>query len=177
MNALDTVIESPDRFAALVWLGGGIGGFEGGNTPQEQEFLNAESKAEEEGRADEAADLDVHIWVDGVGQSPTRVPVAIRDAVRAMDREIQEPGREFGTNTRLEPRANERLGDLAVPTLAVIGAFDTSGTRKAARRLADAAPNVRLEEWPDVAHMIGMEQPARLAALLVEFLGKLPRWG
>jgi 3-oxoadipate enol-lactonase len=177
MNALDTVIESPDRFAALVWLGGGVGGYEGGNTPEEQEFLNAEGKAEEEGRADEAADLDVHIWVDGVGQGPTHVPAAIRDAVRAMDREIQEPGREFGSNTRLEPRANERLGDLAVPVLAVVGALDTSGTRKAARRLADGAPNVRLEEWPDVAHMIAMEQPERLAALLVEFLGQLPRWG
>ncbi|HTK45766.1 MAG TPA: alpha/beta hydrolase [Patescibacteria group bacterium] len=177
MNALDAVIESPDRFAALGWLGGGVGGFEGGNTPEEQEFLNAEGKAEEEGRADAAADLDVHIWVDGVGQPPTRVPAAIRDAVRAMDREIQEPGRQFGTNTRLEPRANERLDGLAVPVLAVVGALDTSGTRKAARRLADAAPNVRLEEWPDVAHMIAMEQPERLAALLVEFLGQLPRWG
>src|SRR4051812_9226449 len=68
MNALNAVIESPDRFAALVWLGGGVGGFEGGNTPEEQEFLNAEGKAEEDGQPDLAADLDVRIWVDGVGQ-------------------------------------------------------------------------------------------------------------
>jgi 3-oxoadipate enol-lactonase len=176
IQVLDTVLESPDRFVGFAWLGGGVGGFEGGNNPQEQELLNAEDKAEEEGQADLAADLDVRIWVDGVGQPPTRVPAAVRDAVRAMDREILEPGREYGTNTPLEPRANERLGDLAVPTLVVIGALDVSGTRKAARRLAEAAPNARLEEWPDVAHMIGMEQPDRLAALLVEFLAPLPRW-
>jgi pimeloyl-ACP methyl ester carboxylesterase len=176
MQVLDTVLESPDRFVAFGWLGGGVGGFEGGNNPQEQELLNAEDKAEEDGQPDLAADLDVRIWVDGVGQPPTRVPAAIRDAVRSMDREVLEPGREFGTNTRLEPRANDRLGDLAVPTLAVIGALDVSGTRKAARRLAEGAPNVRLEEWPDVAHMIAMEQPDRLAALLVEFLAQLPRW-
>src|SRR4029079_18192459 len=30
MNALDTVIEAPDRFVALCWLGGGVGGFDGG---------------------------------------------------------------------------------------------------------------------------------------------------
>jgi pimeloyl-ACP methyl ester carboxylesterase len=176
MHCLDAALESPERFAALVWLGGGVGGFEGGNNPQEQELLDAEGKAEEDGNPDLAADLDVHIWVDGVGQPPTRVPASIRDAVRSMDRELLEPGREFGTNTRLDPRANDRLGDLALPTLAVVGALDTSGTRKAARRLAEAAPNVRLEEWPDVAHMIAMEQPERLAALLVEFLGPLPRW-
>jgi 3-oxoadipate enol-lactonase len=176
MQALDTVLETPDRFVAFGWLGGGVGGFEGGNNPQEQELLNAENKAEEDGQPDLAADLDVRIWVDGVGQPPTRVPAAIRDAVRSMDREVLEPGREFGTNAPLEPRANERLGDLAVPTLAVIGALDVSGTRKAARRLAEGALNVRLEEWPDVAHMIAMEQPDRLAALLVEFLAPLPRW-
>ena len=176
MHCLDAVLETPERFVALGWLGGGVGGFEGGNNPQEQELLDDESKAEEDGKPDLAADLDVHIWVDGVGQPPTRVPASIRDAVRSMDRELLEPGREFGTNTRLEPRANERLGDLAVQTLAVIGALDTSGTRKAARRLADAAPNVRLEEWPDVAHMIAMEAPDRVAALLVEFLAPLPRW-
>jgi pimeloyl-ACP methyl ester carboxylesterase len=175
-QCLDTVLESPERFVAFGWLGGGVSGFEGGNNPQEQELFSAESKAEEDGQPDLAADLDVRIWVDGVGQPPTRVPDSVREAVRSMDRELLEPGREFGTPTRLEPSANERLGDLAVPTLAVIGGLDTSRTRKAARRLADGAPNVRLEEWPDVAHMIAMEQPERLATLLEEFLAPLPRW-
>jgi 3-oxoadipate enol-lactonase len=176
MNVLDTALEAADRFVAVVWLGGGVGGFEGGQTPEEKELMDAEGKAEEDGKPDLAAELDVQIWVDGVGQPPTRVPAALRDAVRSMDRELLEPGREFGTNTHLEPRATDSLAELAVPTLAVIGALDTSGTRAAARRLADGAPNVRLEEWPDVAHMIAMEQPKRLAALLVEFLAPLPRW-
>ena len=30
--------------------------------------------------------------------------------------------------------------------------------------------------WPDVAHMIGMEVPDRLAALILDFLAPLPRW-
>jgi 3-oxoadipate enol-lactonase len=176
MNALDAVIEQPARFVALGWLGGGVGGFEGGNTPEEQALLDAEGKAEEDGEPDLAADLDVQIWVDGVGQPQDRVPASIRDAVRAMDRELLEPGREFGTNTRLEPRANDRLAEVSVPVLAIIGALDTSGTRAAARRLADGAPNVRLEEWPDVAHMIAMEAPERVANVLLEFLAPLPRW-
>src|SRR6185503_12660369 len=44
MNALDTVIEAPDRFVALCWLGGGVGGFDGGKTPEEQTLFDAESK-------------------------------------------------------------------------------------------------------------------------------------
>lgn len=176
MNVLDTALEAPDRFVAIVWLGGGVGGFDGGKTPEEQALMDAEGKAEEDGQPDLAAELDVQIWVDGVGQPRTRVPAPIRDAVRAMDRELLEPGREFGTNTKLEPLANERLAELSLPILAVIGGLDTSGTRAAARRLAEGAPNVQLEEWPDVAHMIAMEQPERLAAVLVDFLAPLPRW-
>ena len=30
--------------------------------------------------------------------------------------------------------------------------------------------------WDDVAHMIGMEQPDRLAAAVIEFLAPLDRW-
>jgi 3-oxoadipate enol-lactonase len=176
MTCLDTALESPARFVALGWLGGGVGGFDGGKTPEEQLLFDAEGKAEEDGQPDLAAELDARIWVDGVGQPPTRVAPAVRSAVLAADRELLEPGRQFGTNTRLEPPANERLAELSVRTLAVIGALDTSGTRAAARRLAAGAPHVRLEEWPDVAHMIAMEQPARLASLLVEFLAPLPRW-
>ena len=176
MNALDAVIETPDRFVALGWLGGGVGGFDGGRTAEEQALLDAEGKAEEDGDPDLAADLDVRIWVDGVGQPAGRVPAEIREAVRTMDRELLEPGHEFGTNTRLEPPANARLNDVAVPVLAIIGELDTSGTRAAARRLAEGAPNVRLESWPDVAHMVAMEAPDRVAALLVELLAPLPRW-
>src|SRR6185436_1642029 len=176
MNALDTVIEAPDRFVALCWLGGGVGGFDGGKTPEEQTLFDAESKAEEDGDPDLAAELDVQIWVDGVGQPKSRPAAEVREAVKRMDRELLEPGREFGDNTRLQPLANERLDDVAVPVLAIIGELDTSGTRAAARRLAEGAPNVRLESWPDVAHMVAMEQPDRTAALITEFLAPLARW-
>jgi pimeloyl-ACP methyl ester carboxylesterase len=46
-----------------------------------------------------------------------------------------------------------------------------------AHRLEDAAPNARAEIWDDVAHMIGMEVPERLAARIAAFLGPLRPWG
>jgi pimeloyl-ACP methyl ester carboxylesterase len=42
--------------------------------------------------------------------------------------------------------------------------------------LAERARNATLISWPDVAHLIGMEVPDRLAAAIVEFLATLPRW-
>jgi pimeloyl-ACP methyl ester carboxylesterase len=176
MIALDTVLDSPDRFVAFVWVGGGIGGFDGGATADEIALYEEGDALEGAGDADGLADLDIRAWVDGIGQSPSRVPAAIREAVREMDRPLVEPGRVFGKPIPLDPPANERLGSVRVPTLAVVGALDTSGTRAAAARLAEAVPAARAITIPDVAHLVGMEVPVELAALIVEFLAPLPRW-
>jgi 3-oxoadipate enol-lactonase len=176
-NALDAAIETPDRFAALIWVAGGISGFEAEPTSEEAAAFRAMESAHDAGDLDAEAEWDTRIWVDGIGQSPTRVAPLIRQAVLEEDRKLIVPGRVFGTPKRLDPPANERLGDLAVPTLAIVGALDTPETRSAAQRLAKAAPNARLVTIPDVAHMVGMEVPGELARLIMDFLAPLPRWG
>jgi pimeloyl-ACP methyl ester carboxylesterase len=76
----------------------------------------------------------------------------------------------------LEPAVNDRLEELRCPVLFVAGELDFSDAVQAAQRIEAAAPNGRALIWPDVAHMIGMEQPERLAAAIVEFLAPLDRW-
>jgi 3-oxoadipate enol-lactonase len=176
MIALDTLLESPDRFVAFVWVGGGIGGFDGGATPEEIALYEEGDALEGAGDADGLADLDVRAWVDGIGQPPSRVPAALREAVRAMDRPLVEPGRIFGKPIPLAPVANERLDAISAPTLVVVGGLDNSGTRASAARLAEGVAGARLVTLPDVAHLIGMEAPDRLAGLIVEHLAPLPRW-
>ena len=58
----------------------------------------------------------------------------------------------------------------------VAGSLDLSHMTHSAHRVEAAAPNARAIIWDDVAHMIGMEQPERLANAIVEFLAPLPRW-
>jgi pimeloyl-ACP methyl ester carboxylesterase len=93
-----------------------------------------------------------------------------------MDRLLYQPGRVTGRPIVLDPPANDRLGDLRCPVLAVAGAFDVSDVVQAARRLESAAPNARAVVWPDVAHMIGMEVPDRLNGLIVDFVGPFRPW-
>ena len=56
------------------------------------------------------------------------------------------------------------------------GTLDFSSCVDAARRLESAAPNARALIWDDVAHMIGMEQPERLANAIVDFVEPLRPW-
>ena len=178
--ALDAVLESPDRFVAYIWVGAGIGGFEKPADPAEDELFEAEGKAEDDGDWDLAAELDTRIWVDGwidgVNQPPTRADPAVRAAIKGWDRELLEPGRVYGSFKRPEPPAVRRLEEIAAPTLVVIGELDTTGTRAAAEEVARRVRGARIERLPNVAHIIGMEVPETLAALIVEHLAPLPRW-
>jgi pimeloyl-ACP methyl ester carboxylesterase len=177
--AIDAVLAAPDRFVALLWVGGGINGFDRDVLPSEDELFEAEGAAEEAGDWDLAAELDTRIWVDGwrdgVNEPTTRVDPKVRAAIKAWDREILEPGREFGNRIKAAP-AVDRLGDIEVPTLVAIGDLDTSGTRAAAEQLAEAVEGARLVHFPNAAHIIGMEAPAELAAAMLDLLAPLHAW-
>ena len=174
----DTAIEFPDRVVAAIGVGAGVGGFDGGATPEELELFEEGEALEEADPVDPdaVADFDVRFWVDGPGQPDDRVPAEIREAVREMDRAHNLPGVVDGQPIVLEPKAVERIGDLTCPVLAVAGTLDCSEVLATARFLEANVPNTRVIVWDDVAHMIGMEQPKRLADAIVEFLAPLPRW-
>lgn len=175
--ALDTIIEAPDRAAAFVSVGGGINGFDGGMTPEER-ALEERAEAAAEAFDDQAGpELDLRLWVDGVGQPPDRVPAWLRDLVREMDRPMYRRDLVFGRPIPLSPLASERLSEVRLPVLAVVGELDTSGTQASAIHLEAQVAGARRVVVPGVAHMIGMEVPDRLADLIVDFVAPLDPWG
>jgi 3-oxoadipate enol-lactonase len=177
MIAIDTAIEYPDRVVAVVGVAAGIGGFEVESTADEVPILEEYERLDsaEPFDADALTDFETRVWLDGVGQPPNRVDPALRAMFRSMARPLNEPGRVRGREVRLDPPADERLAELRCPVLAVAGTLDFSDVVQTARHLEAAAPDARAVVWDDVAHMIGMEQPERLAATIADFLGPLDR--
>jgi 3-oxoadipate enol-lactonase len=176
--AFDTAIEHPDRVVAVVGVAAGLGGLEGEATAEEFALFEEMDRLEsaDPPDPDAIADFDVRVWVDGPGQPPTRVPAAIREAVRMMDRPQYVAGHVGGRPIVLTPPAAERLAELTAPVLAVAGALDVSDVAQTAQHLATNAPAARAVILPDVAHMIGMEVPDRLNELIVEFVRPLGTW-
>jgi pimeloyl-ACP methyl ester carboxylesterase len=174
--AFDTAIEAPDRVVAVVGVAAGLGGFDGGNTPEEIAIFDEMERLENADPIDPSAvaDIDIRAWVDGPGQPGNRVAAAIRDLVHEMD--LLDPSRPQGKPRRLAPPASERLSELRCPILAVAGELDMSEVVVTARHLEANAPNAHALIWNDVAHMIGMEQPARLTEAIVEFVAPLGHW-
>ncbi len=175
--ALDTILETPDRAVAFAWVGGGISGFEGNlPTAEETAIFDRADELEAGDDVEALADLEVQIWVDGIGQPAGRAPAWIRDAVRDMDLPLLKKDRVMGRPIPFEPPADKRLGDLHVPLLIVVGALDTTGTRASAVRLEDAVAGARRIVYSEVAHMVGMEAPERLAGDIVELVRPLGAW-
>jgi pimeloyl-ACP methyl ester carboxylesterase len=174
--AFDTAITAPERVVAIVGVAAGLGGFPGEETPEETAIFKEMEEIEGQDPVDPAAvaEIDIRAWVDGPGQPPTRVAPWIRDLVREMD--VWDPSQPQGKPNRLDPPANERIREIRCPVLAVAGELDFGEVAQVARHLEANAPNARALIWPDVAHMIGMEQPERLSAAIVDFLAPLDRW-
>jgi pimeloyl-ACP methyl ester carboxylesterase len=176
--AVDTAIEFPDRVRALVTAGSNIGGFEPEPTPEEKELFAEMERLEEAADDIEAmVELDLRVWVNGPGQPSDRVAPWIQQAVRDMDRAIAGRSSGFGQPIRLEPPAAERLDALTMPVLAIAGALDVSDVTATALHLQESVPGTRAVVMPGVAHLVGMEAPERLAALIIGFLRPLGGFG
>jgi 3-oxoadipate enol-lactonase len=178
MIAFDTAIEFPDRVVAVVGVGSGVGGYDGGSTPEEEEIERAYELVDSADPFDAAAltEFEVGVWGDGPGQPAGRLAADLRTLLYEMGLPLNEPDHVRGHEVRLDPPAAGRLGEIGCPVLAVAGTLDFSGVAETARMLETHAPHARALVWDDVAHMIGMEQPQRLAAAIVAFLAPLEPW-
>lgn len=179
MLAFDTAIEAPDRVVAVVGVAAGLGGFDTEPEPAELPILEAYERVDQAEPFDAVAltEFEVQVWGNGPGQPVDRVRPEVRERLFEMGLPLNQPERVAGRRIALDPPAAERLAELGHPILAVAGTLDFSEVVATARRLDTAAPNGMALIWDDVAHMIGMERPARLAAAIVEFLAPLDRWG
>lgn len=178
MIAFDTAIESPDRVVAVVGVGAGVGGYDGGSTAEEAAIEEEYERVDSADPFDAIAltEFEVGVWGDGPGQPAGRLAADARTLLYQMGLPLNEPDHVRGREVRLAPPAADRIAELRCPVLTVAGTLDFSGVVTAARMLEADAPNARAVIWDDVAHMIGMEQPDRLAGEIVAFLAPLRPW-
>ena len=90
--------------------------------------------------------------------------------MRGWIQSTYEEEKAEGKPQPLDPPAAQRLDELRVPTLVMVGSADEPGGVAAGRHLAASVAGARLVEFPGVAHMIQLEEPERFIRLVLEFL-------
>jgi pimeloyl-ACP methyl ester carboxylesterase len=171
--AMDFALTHPSRAKALIMVDSGPSGLKL-DVPSSSKFADAE-KAFEAGDMDLVAEIETQIWFDGIDRTPEQVNPAMRELLYEMNRlalshEIKQLGkRQPNTQTP----AFDRLGDLNLPVLIIVGAHDTPYTLAAADYMTEKIPSARKVIIEDAAHLPNMDHPPEFQGIVKDFLENL----
>lgn len=169
--AIDFTLAYPERVLKLVLAAPSVSGA----TPSDRikQFWQAEDEAFERGDLDEAVEVNLRAWVDGIYRQPHEVNTAVRQIVGLMQREIFEMDTPDDIDEiDLEPPAHGRVQTITTPTLILIGSLDLPEKVEQASWLAEQLPNAQLVTIPDAAHLLNMEAPEPFNQHVLHFLEK-----
>ena len=170
--AMETTIARPDLVSRLVLVGPGLRGF--GMNDETKAGWAEEEAALERGDDDEAVEVNMRMWVDGPSRSPDQVDPEMRRKLGEMQRRAielwRESGEEDGDHQSLVEDWGDRLAEIAVPTLILVGELDRPEMHAIAERLEVEIPSSRRETIAGSAHVPNMEQPDEFDRLVLEFL-------
>jgi pimeloyl-ACP methyl ester carboxylesterase len=172
--AMDFALTHPSRVKALIMVGSGPSGLEL-DVPASAKFAEVE-KAFEVGDLDLVSELETQIWFDGTGRTPEQVDQTMRTLLYDMNRqalahEVKQLGKRL-SNTQVP--AFDRLGDLKLPVLIIVGAHDTPYILAAAEYMIEKLPSARMVRVEDAAHLPNMDHPDEFQTAVTNFLENLP---
>lgn len=173
--ALDLALARPACVATLTSVAGGIDGYRPDLDPEQDNVPWSDmDRLWDEKKWVELAELETRVWVDGCGQPTTRVGRTLRDSIKGDVLSTYQAENEEGLPQPLQPRAADRLGELTVPVLVMIGTLDEARSRATAAHLVAAVSGSRSVEVAGVAHMIQLEAPERVSEELRDFIQDHP---
>jgi pimeloyl-ACP methyl ester carboxylesterase len=170
--ALELAVARPDLVGLLVLANASLPGHW---SAAMRAIFAEEEAALERGDLDAAVEVNLRTWVDGTGRAPGAVDPAVREAVGRMQRrafELQLPFAENYEEEDLVPDWPDRIGELQVPALVLVGHHDQPDIHAAAARLARELPQAQTATISGAAHLPSMERPAAFDELVLAFLAK-----
>ena len=170
--AIEFALAQPERVSALILVGSDPRGFEADAAWPDDLFAQSEA-AFERGDIEAVAELDMQIWFDGVGRSSADVDPAVRAKALDMARLVTEHELSGIGEHKRKPAdipAAQRLTQLTMPALVVIGENDLAYLHLAADYMAERLPQAQKLILPNAAHLPNMEHPALFEAELRGFL-------
>lgn len=164
--AVDFALAHPGRVTALVLVSPDVDGFRPADRPAFWTPLSAAL-----GRRDYLAAATV------LAESPI-MTVSARDTawVRAM---VRDHARVFAGQAALErrgaPPAIQRLDELRMPVLIIVGGADLPDIQRAGQLLAERVPGARLTRVPDAHHLLSISHATAFNQALTTFVRGMPQ--
>lgn len=170
-TAIDFTLAHPELVSSLVLVAPGVSGGE----PAEDmiAYWTEEDRLLESGDLEGAAEITVHTWVDGPKRTPEQLDPAIRRRVHDMQYLAYTlPVPEDMSVLELDPPAKQRLHEIHVPTLIIVGDYDLASVQERTAYLSHEIAGAEAIIIPQTAHMLNMEKPAEFNQAVLAFLRK-----
>jgi 2-hydroxy-6-oxonona-2,4-dienedioate hydrolase len=168
--AMDFALTQLSKVKALIMVGSGPTGLKL-DVPTPNKFEEAE-KAYQAGDLDLVAELETQIWFDGMGRTPAQVNQAMRQLAYQMNRKALSHEAK-GLGKRLPDTqipAAERLSELHIPVLVIVGSHDTPYILAAASYMMEKIPSAQKVIIEDAAHLPNMDHPSQFQQIVTGFL-------
>jgi 3-oxoadipate enol-lactonase len=165
--ALNFAIAYPDAVRALIVVDPSLGGFRwSAETTRPQQEVQATAR-------ERGVDAAREQWLEHPLFAQVMANTRSATLVRAMVSDYsgwhwknRDPGRPF------KPPAIQRLGDIHVPTLIIVGELDTPDFQAIAETLERGIPGATKVTVPGVGHLANLEAPDRFNEIVMEFLAR-----
>ena len=169
--AMDFSLAYPSRARKLIMVASGPSGLDLDEDEPANKFEEA-GKAMDEGDLDLAAEIETQIWFDGMNREPGQVNQEMRKLLFEMNRiALSNEAREIGKRLpNMEIQAYQRLGELNLPVLVIVGANDIPYMQAAADYMMERIPSARKVVIENAAHLPNMEHPDEFRRIVQDFI-------
>lgn len=133
-------------------------------------YDGAETAALDAGDLDAAVRINLDMWLRGPARGWDDVADGLADRLRGPLRKSLANQAAVARHSRGPASGN--LAAISVPTLVGLGGLDVADFQEIARRYAAAIPGATLVEFATAAHLVAMDAPAELCAVLLPFLAR-----
>ncbi len=172
MVVTDFALSHPQKVLSLVLASPSLSGYEFSGEPPAT--LMALFGALGAGDMEEAAEIATQIWADGPSRRGEEVESDFRARFKAMARaELTVMLPDAAQPESLEPPAINRLAEISVPTLVVVGDKDDPSILGIGETLTSGITGAEQVVIPDAAHMLNMEKSEAFNQVILDFLTRI----
>lgn len=169
--SVDFTLQFPEMVDALITVGAGLSGCEEDDPEELKAKYEKMEEAFRSGDIDRAVEISLQIWTDGPFRTPEQVNPQMRERVRAMTTHNFKREDDEGVESQhLEPPAANRLSEIHVPTLVIVGSEDVEYILSIADKLEKGIVGAKKVVIPHTAHHLNMEKPQEFNRVVIDFL-------
>ena len=170
-TVLDFTLAHPERVSALIFIGAGYWGRFADSTPAARAFLQALSTLDANGLIDSS----LRAFTDGPRRAAHEIDPVVRQRTETMTTQLFKRDKSYWTSATQDqrtpqPTAMERLNEIDVPTLLIVGSEDQAEVIALSKELAQGIRGARMLVIPDAGHHANMEWPAQVLAEVRDML-------